>query len=298
MTKLPNFLIVGAAKSGTTSLYEYLRTHPQIFMSAYKEPSYFEQRAGGIKCWDGYCRLFDGADRFKRVGEASVSYLMSPDAALRIEAALGKDLDIVVLLRNPIDMAYSNWGHQVREGHEYLDFLAALRDEERRLSDLSFAKNAGRWVYDMTYASRAAYSGQVKRYIDRFGRDRVHVYVFEEFFRPGLVLYPHLLRALDVDPIHHPFEAAYNKAGTVRSAFARRVLSERMAWKELFKPILPPTLRKRMMDGLARWNRVDQALAPMSLEARRYLISKIRPDVVALCDLLSRDFKIIWGFDG
>jgi hypothetical protein len=298
MTKLPNFLIVGAAKSGTTSLYEYLRTHPQIFMPARKEPSHFEPKAGGIKSWDEYCRLFDGADQFKRVGEASVSYLMSPAAPERIERALGKDIDIVVLLRNPIDMAYSNWSHQVREGFESLEFLAALHDEERRLSDPAYAQTVGRWLCDMTYSSRAQYSAQVMRYIERFGRERVHVYVFEEFFKPGLPLYSKLLKTLDVDPGHRPVEAAYNKAGFVRSVFARRVLSERMAWKEVLKRAIPPATRARMMGALARINRVDQKLAPMPPEARRYLRIKLLSDVEALSGLLGRNFKTIWGFDG
>ncbi len=298
MTKLPNFLIVGAAKSGTTSLYEYLRTHPQIFMSKRKEPAHFEPKAGGITSWEEYCRLFEGADGFRRVGEASVSYLMSPEAPERIERALGKDLDIIVLLRNPVDMAYSNWGHQVREGYEKLDFLAALHDEERRLNDSDFSQTAGRWIYDMSYAFRAAYSAQVQRYLDRFGRDRVHIYLFEEFFRPGLALYPQLLRTLGVDPHHCAAEEAHNRAGTVRSVFARRVLTERMTWKEPFKLVIPAALRARMMDSLARFNRVDQALAPMSMEARRYLKAKLRQDVEALSGLLGRDLKAIWRFDG
>jgi hypothetical protein len=297
MTKLPNFLIVGAAKSGTTSLYEYLRAHPQIFMPERKEPSYFEPKAGGVKSWDEYCRLFEQAGDFKRVGEASVSYLMSPEAPARIERALGKDIDIIVLLRNPIDMAYSNWGHQVREGFEQLSFLEALRDEERRLSDPAYAQDAGRWLYDMTYIRRAEFSGQLQRYLDLFGWDRVHVYVFEEFFKPGLPLYSGLLQSLDVDPEHRPIEQAYNKAGAVRSTYLRRVLAERMAWKESLKLVVPPTIRAKLMGALARLNRVNRELAPISPDAMRYLKSKLAPDIEAVSSLLGREMKTIWNFD-
>ena len=298
MTKLPNFLIVGAAKSGTTSLYEYLRTHPQIFMPARKEPSYFEPKAGGVGSWDEYCDLFDGAGEYKRVGEASVSYLMSPKAPERIERTLGKDVDIVVLLRNPVAMAYSNWGHQAREGYERLDFLSALYDEERRLSDPEFERTAGRWIYDMTYVHRASYADQIARYIKHFGQDRMHVFLFEEFFKPGLPLYAELLKALDIDPAHRPTEAVYNKAGTIRSSFIRRVISERMAWKEPIKWVTPPAVRTRMMAALARFNRIGRNLPPIPPEAQRYLKMKFAPEVDVLSTLLGRNFKAIWGFDG
>jgi LPS sulfotransferase NodH len=297
MTKLPNFLIVGAAKSGTTSLYEYLRAHPQIFMPERKEPSYFEPKAGGVKSWDEYCRLFERAGDFKRVGEASVSYLMSPEAPARIERALGKNIDIVVLLRNPVDMAYSLWGHEIREGFEQLEFIDSVRDEARRLSDPDYEKSIRRWRYDMTYMHRARYAPQLQRYFDRFGRERVHVFLFEEFFRAGLPHYSKLLELLGVDHGHRPVEAAHNRAGTVRSKYVRRILRERMAWKESLKRFVPGALRARMMGALARFNRIDRPLPPISGEAIRFMWSELASDVETLSKQLDRDLWSIWKFE-
>jgi hypothetical protein len=195
-------------------------------------------------------------------------------------------------------MAHSNWGHQVREGFEGLDFLSALRDEDRRLNDPGYARTAGRWLYDMTYIRRASYGVQLKRYIERFAPERVHVYLFEEFFCSGLPLYQHLLRSLGVDQAHRPAEKAYNKAGTIRSSFIRRALTERMAWKEPLKRVIPQQVRSRLMATLARVNRIDKEPAPISPEARSYFNERIASDVELLSGLIGRDLKSIWGIDG
>lgn len=292
--KLPNFLIVGAAKCGTTSLYEYLCTHPQVFMPTVKEPAYFAPEGVGISSWQAYCALFDTADRYPRVGEASVSYLTAPEAPYRIEQALGRDIQIIVLLRNPVDMAYSLWGHEVREGVETMSFAEAIRDEPRRISDPAYARSIRSWVADTTYLARARYGEQVLRYLNRFGRNHLHVFVFEEFFRPGLPLYPDLCRTLQIDPDHRPVEEAHNKAGTVRSAYMRRVLTERMAWKEPFKRVLPSRIRSRLMSALARFNRIERALPPVPEDGARMIEEGISEDIDLLSRLLGRDFRSIW----
>ncbi len=291
--KLPNFLIVGAAKSGTTSLYEYLRTHPQIFMPGIKEPAHFDEKVvGGIHSWEEYCCLFKQADGFKRVGEASVSYLMSTEAPERIEHTLGKKIDIIVVIRNPIEMAYSLWGQRVREGMERLNFFDAVNDEPRRLNT-----STGDWQFRSTYITRARYAPQLQRYFDRFGRERVHVFLFEEFFKPGLPLYRTLLEVLHVDPNHRPIEAAHNKAGSVRSTCVRRILNERMVWKEPLKRIIPKPARDRMINTLTQLNRVNRPLPPMPPEARRLLWKELTTDVDRVSKQLNRDLRAIWQFD-
>src|SRR3954462_1224231 len=120
----PNFLIVGAAKSGTTSLFEYLRGHPDVFMPDVKEASYFA--GAGVKNEADYLALFREAGPARAVGEASGAYLYLPDTARAIHDLLGPRVRIIVILRNPIDMAYSLWGHMVREGGEQLGFFDAL----------------------------------------------------------------------------------------------------------------------------------------------------------------------------
>ena len=295
--RLPDFLIVGAAKSGTTSLWAYLKEHPEIFLPEYKEPAIFEPKAGGIGEWSSYCKLFENTQGYKRIGEASVSYLMSPNAPKKIIEALGRNIDIIIILRNPIYMAYSLWGHMVREGYEKMSFVDALNDEPRRLHDPAFVEEAGRWIYDLTYIERASYYKQVKRYIESFGKERIHLYFFEEFFHKGLPQYHDLLACLGVGETLPPENNVFNKAGTVRSSYLRRVLSERMVWKEPLKLILPLKLRERMMSFLARYNRVERSLPLISIEAKKILINSLSNDVAKLSQLIGRDVQELWDFE-
>ncbi len=260
-----------------------------------KEPSFFEPQAGGIAGRDAYEALFAEAQAYhRRVGEASVSYLMSAEAPGRIEKMLGRDVKIVILLREPVAAAYSNWGHQVRAGVEEATFLEALHDEARRRSDPAFAAGCGTWVGNVTYVDRVRYGTQVARYLSRFGAENVGVYFFEEFFRPGLPLWSDLCRFLEIDAVAPPVPKVHNRAGTVRSVFLRRVLNERMTWKEPLKKVLPSALRTKLMAGLARLNRKGQALPPVSEEAVAFIMAQLGEDVAALSRLLARDVTEVW----
>lgn len=117
---LPTFLIVGAPKAGTTSLYHYLRSHPDVFMSEAKEPHYFSyagegQPAWGMRSLDAYEALFDSVHGERATGEASTWYLYSETAAEEIYRAL-PNTQIIILLRNPIGRAYSSWSYRVQMG--------------------------------------------------------------------------------------------------------------------------------------------------------------------------------------
>jgi len=128
---IPNFLIIGAAKSGTTSLYHALKQHPKIFMSPVKEPNFFALEGGELNYPQGtvdprylaqcittkeeYNQQFEGVSNEIAVGEASPIYLYHPQAPVRIKNCL-PNVKIIVILRNPIERAYSNFLHHIREG--------------------------------------------------------------------------------------------------------------------------------------------------------------------------------------
>jgi len=144
--KLPNFLIVGAAKSGTSSLHQYLIQHPDIFMPSYnkegknvKEPQFLikekvEKRLHfGVWDWEEYKALFDDSGEYKSVGESTVFYLYYYKESIKnIKFRLGDDVKIIIVLRNPIDRAYSAFQHVSRSVKENLSFEEALKREENR----------------------------------------------------------------------------------------------------------------------------------------------------------------------
>jgi hypothetical protein len=145
---LPTFLIVGTARAGTTTLHHWLSEHPQVRMSAVKEPKYFafdeqpdwhgpgDQRATRTYTYDreSYQRLFDGAEQFAASGESSPWYLYSPIAAAKIRQEIPA-ARIIIVLRHPVDRAYSNWAINLQSGRETItDFHRALKAERNRIS--------------------------------------------------------------------------------------------------------------------------------------------------------------------
>lgn len=284
----PNFLIVGAAKSGTTSLFQYLRSHPDVFMPELKETSYF---AGfgtqtGVKTQEDYLGLFEPAEAKRAVGEASGAYLYAPGAARAIREFLGPDVRIVIILRNPIDMAYSLWGHMVRDGAESLGFFDALAAEESRMADPGFHLRAKTWPYNSAYVARARYARQVAAYLRTF--PQVRVFIFEEFFSDAAKNYAELCRFLGIGTDHHPVFDAFNRSAIVRSARLRRLLEEPSPWKDAVKAVTPDTPRIKLKAWLNELNYKVQELPSLSPRERERLWRLFAPDVSELEALLGR----------
>lgn len=216
---LPNFLIVGAAKSGTSSLYEYLRQHPDVFMPKWKELSFFlEDPYPPIhkvkKPWY-YRKVFEKVENQTAVGEASTSYLYEESAPRRIKAELGL-IKIIIVLRNPVEMAYSLYNHQVRkEGEISVHFEAALDAEDRRITDLTFRKHCYGWHANYYYFHRGLYYEQVKRYLDTFGQGNVLIFLFEELVKDPVQVARTAFSFLDVDDTFAPVIKIHNPGGGI-----------------------------------------------------------------------------------
>ena len=177
----PNLFLVGAAKAGTTSLYAELARHPEIYMSPMKEPHFFSRiepaaQLGGffphVSDEDEYLALFEGAGDEPVVGEASTSYLWDPPRPPSGSREAVPEAKILIVLRDPVERAYSHYRNDVREGMERRSFLEALAAEQR--------DGPGGWGVSSLYMDCGRYAEQLTRYVDRFG-DRVKVLFFEDF---------------------------------------------------------------------------------------------------------------------
>jgi hypothetical protein len=230
---VPNFFICGAARCGTTSLWEYLRQHPDIYMPdtiEQKEPSYFCDLYG-YRDWQYYLELFHPAGDRKRVGEASTAYLTSPESPGQIKAVV-PHAKLIVSLRNPVARAYSlyKWMHE--HGYEKIaTFPEALEAEEAsRLDNDEFKTTNGQYYYNFLYYHSGLFFQQVKRYFDVFGRDQVRVLIFEEFVKATPEHMRSLFEFLDVDPgfapkveVHNPSGSSYAPLdASLRSELTRR----------------------------------------------------------------------------
>lgn len=211
--RLPNFFIAGAARGGTTSMWQYLRQHPDIHMPPvfeWKEPSYYCELYG-MRDRNAYLALFANAGSRKMVGEASGPYLTSPDSPGRIRAEI-PDARFIIMLRNPAERAFSKFKWMCENGYEKCEtFEEALRAEvETRKDNVWFMKNNGQYYHNFLYFNSGLYAGQVKRFYDTFGQDRVLVIIFEDFARDTLHWVRQAYAFLGVDASFTPHLEVHN----------------------------------------------------------------------------------------
>jgi Sulfotransferase family len=281
---MPNFLIIGAMKAGTTALYYYLEQHPQIYMSPVKEPDFFcfegEKNLDGspVTDIDTYRDLFKSVSGERAIGEASHCYLYEPRAVERIKHYV-PEARFIAVLRNPVGRAHSHFLHRVRDGTEPLtDFARALREDAHR-------KNP------QDYVGRGLYHGQLKRYFDAFGRDQIRVYLYEDLSDAPLDTLRDAFRFLEVDDTFVPdVSLRRNVSGYPKYKTLDAVLRRPSLIKQALKLYLPARLRWRLstaFDNLKTRNLTEPPSMPP--EVQRQLIEIYREDVLKLQELICRD---------
>lgn len=279
----PNLFLVGAAKAGTTSLYEELAQHPAIYTSPMKEPHFFS-RIEPASRWeaffphvtdeDEYLALFDGAANEEVLGEASTSYLWDRRAAERIKRVV-PEARILIMLRDPVDRAYSQYWNDVREGLERRSFLEALIEEQR--------SGPGGWGVSSLYIDCGRYADQVARYLDQFGA-RVHVLFFEDFVRDEESTIAEIHSFLGVQ--RATAGAALrrlNPASLPRNMLSGALLASG-GLRRVVRATVPRPLRSKLREALLKEARPP----PMDPRARALLTEIYRPEVARLAELLGK----------
>jgi Sulfotransferase family len=292
--KLPNLLILGAAKSGTSSLYGYLAQHPDVFMSGFKEPHFFMwegteydiegpgvDRVGRrvIKDLEAYLKLFSDATHERIRGEASTGYLHTAGVAERIRAYV-PEARLIAILRNPVDRAYSAFLHAQREGFEPIaDFEQALREEPNRVTN--------RWIGLTLYATVGMYAEQLERYLAVFPCEQIRVYLFDDLAREPVHLAQDAFRYLGVSDSFEPdVSAPANRGSAVRSVRLR----------SLVRIVRKSSLGRRLPSGPVRTilrTVNERPMKPLSPTLRHKLAGIFEADVMRLSRLLDRDL-IAW----
>jgi hypothetical protein len=289
--KRPNFFIVGAPKSGTTALYHYLKQHPEIFMSEVKEPHFFGTdlvRPFSIRNEQEYLSLFSKARNAKRVGEASVGYLLSKRAALEIKKFC-PSARIIIMLRNPVDMIYAGHSELVYGGVEdILDFEAALNAEEDRRRGLRVPVASHFPGEAFLYREAGRYSDKVKRYLDVFGRESVQIIIFDDFITETSRIYRQTCQFLGVSSQFEPRFEIINPNKIVRNRILGNFLNS-PALRRLARGFMPFAARRVIGRSLLRLNTRYEPRPPMPLELRRRLQAEFAPEVEQLSRLLGRD---------
>jgi hypothetical protein len=292
--RLPDFFIVGAPKCGTTALYHYLRQHAQVFMPEKKEPHFYGsdlQAPHFIRDRQAYAALFAAARPDQTVGEASIWYLCSERAAAEIKADR-PEARAIIMLRNPVDMMYSLHSQRLYSGRENLaDFAAALAaEDERRLG-----RNLPAYPYPVNgllYREVADYAPQVERYLRAFGRQRVHVIVYDDFASATERCYAETCTFLGISAQPRPRFEIVNPNKRRRS---RSVLDGQRRIYPLVRPLarsaVPPPARRAVFRLWTRLNTRYAPRPPLAPELRRRLQDEFRPGLEALSRLLDRDLS-------
>jgi len=311
-SRTPNFFLVGAPKAGTTSLYSYLDQHPQIFMSPLKEPHYLadeirlsnfsdESRrraeprladlraylngpmttkfsAGFITQVSDYLRLFQNATTEDVLGEASVCYLWSPTAPGNIARACPQ-AKILMLLRNPVDRAYS----------QYLQVLASSRKPQSFREYVEAAMNSHSTLMGPLYPFLhfGRYCEQVKRYLKQFPRQQVQICFYEDYQSDAAGMLRDIFQFLGVDHSFAPdISQRYMQVSIPRSHRFYRLVRPVTQWAPV-KQMNTPVLR-RSLKRLAFRSRKSLAMDPPD---RAFLVDFYREDILNLSQLLNRDLN-------
>ncbi|TCJ20786.1 sulfotransferase [Rubrobacter taiwanensis] len=201
----PDFIIIGAQKSGTTSLYRYLTEHPRVAPAATKQVDFFAHESFR-RGYGWYLAQFP-QDRGKETltGEASPYYMFHPHAPRRV-FEFDPRIKLIAILRNPVDRTYSHYQHQVRNWREPLAFEEALEAEEARLRDET-ARLLADETYDSklhrrhSYLARSRYAEQLERWYAHFPREQLLVLNSEALFEDPEAALDRVSAFLDLPPL-------------------------------------------------------------------------------------------------
>lgn len=280
----PNFFVLGAAKCGTTALHALLSRHPQIFMSKQKEPHFFDADTYFRKGTAVYLRdHFRKANRYPIRGEATPQYFhMGESVAPRMQACLGSDLKFLVILRDPVQRAWSHYLHLVRFGVEDCSFEEALEVESERET----ARR--RWK---GYFADGLYARQLETWFKWYPRERFIVVLTEELLDDQDSLIKRVFGFLDVDSSAPVTKVGReNVAARPKIRWLARVLHKPTGLNQKLKLIMPYRARLRLRHRIDMWNRSPYVEQPrMDSGTRATLVARYAADVRRLQTILERD---------
>lgn len=249
-------MIIGVMKAATTSLYTYLKQHPQVFMSSIKEPKFFnnfgkapnlELQIKGIrkiKTFKEYYTLFEDVKNEIAIGEASVSYLFDKDCPKLIKKYL-PETKMIAILRQPVDRAYSNFLHAKKAGNEDIsEFAEAFQEKERK-------KNKDQPI--KYYQEKGYYYDQLKRYYNLFPKENIKVLLFEEVINDPVTTSQEIFEFLNVDNTFIPnTKQKVNVSGAPKGLFGWLIMKLRqynLIPDIQFSKYLPPFIIKSIFNA-------------------------------------------------
>lgn len=295
--RLPNFVVIGAPKSGTTSLFFYMKQHKNVYLPVRKELHYFSypdlvkqaEGPGDRNTLENLCsdrsayeaHYADVRDQTV-VGDVSPSYLYFSQAADRIKNEIG-DVKIMALLRNPLEKSFSQYSHLKRDGRETLSFYDALmKGEQRAEAD---------WSDFWRYAESSLYTDKLKHYLSVFSEDRVKIMLYDDLVADPDKFMLEVFTFLGIDPsVKTDTSTIYNRSGKPKSKHIAEFFAKPNSVKSLVKKIVPEQFRITVRLKILDMNTAGKGT--MDEPSKKYLKEYFAKDVDALESLLGR--KTYW----
>ena len=292
---LPNFMCLGAAKSGTTTLYDILRQHPDIYIPAFKEPHFFdipENYKNGIE-W--YKRNYFRNANKKIIADFTPSYFFEKEAPKRIFKNLGRDMKFLVVFRNPVDRAYSHYLHSKRDDNESENFEKSLELEVSRLNKhenqsdyLSYLRHS--------YVHQGIYAQMIDRYLQYFSLDNFLFIHFEnELLQERELTIKRILEFLEIDSsVLLRTDIRSNPSSKEKSKSLKKLMNKRGWWRDVIKFMIPSVqLRQIIRNRIQRINITEFKAQQLSQEVKSNLLEKyFRKDISDLEKTLNK--KMNW----
>jgi Sulfotransferase domain len=274
LPRLPNFLIIGAMRSGTTSLARYLDSHPDVFLAEHKELHFFDHHyERGIE-W--YRSRFADAGSFSYLGEATPNYMYDHRALERIATDI-PEVKLIAVLRNPVDRAYSHYWHNRSRGKENLDFRSAIDAETIRLA----VSEEQATIY--SYIDRGRYATQLERVLKYFEPASLKICIFDDLSSDPREVVGDLgaFIGLNDTSIVQTVGAQINRYVEFRSLAVRRIA------KRFPRPL------RRIADKLNV--QAARSYPPMPTDVRQHLIDYFADEVQRTSSIVGRDLSAFWS---
>lgn len=288
---LPNFICPGAQKSATTTLYNLLRQHPDIYLPDIKELHFFDNEENYSKGISYYEKvLFSEVKGEKIIGDITPIYMYLDYVPKRIYNALGKNIKFIFMLRNPIDRAYSHYWMSYRRGYEKESFEKAVYLEEERIKTGNHKE-----IMIFSYINRGFYSKQIKRFLRYFPRENMQFILFEDFIKdiPGVT--KQVFSFLEVDSnISINYNIIGNPAKMPKSIILRDFIQKPPALVKKTTKLLIPNkkLRRKVIQVIENINYRKFQKPDIKLKTRCKLLKIYEKEVKELENLIEKDLNL------
>ena len=290
----PNFIIIGAMKAATTSLYTYLKQHPDVFMTSIKEPMFFNnfqketnfklhgRKTKKITTFEQYYTLFNSVKNESAIGEASPSYISNKDCPNLIHKHL-PNTKIIAVLRQPVARAYSNYLHARRADRESIsDFETAFNKETERKTE--------NWSPLYHYKSKGYYAEQLEQYFNLFPKENIKVVLFEDLVKNPIRITQEVFKFLNIDNSFIPDTSKKaNVSGTPKGLFGLFIMKLR------YYNLIPNIQFSNYVPGFIIqfiFNSAYKKANPLSADLKKRLtLTYYKEDILKLEKLISKNLQ-------